>query len=58
MRSTRASLAAANGNRAAQRFRREGLIQVHGRVVKLLDKTVLRQILNGAIGRSLSQQVL
>jgi CRP/FNR family transcriptional regulator len=35
-------------SRLFSRFQREGLLQVQGRVVKLLDQPALRQILNGA----------
>jgi CRP/FNR family transcriptional regulator len=36
-------------SRLFSRFQREGLLQVQGRVVKLLDQPMLKQILNGAV---------
>jgi CRP/FNR family transcriptional regulator, anaerobic regulatory protein len=36
-------------SRLFSRFQREGLIQVQGRVVKLLDQPMLKEILNGAV---------
>lgn len=36
-------------SRLFSRFQREGLLQVQGRIVKLLDQPALKQILNGAV---------